>query len=785
MKKLLFVSFILFVLIPSRISAQFVLNGNATTTTPECSDSTPTFQLTPDLNDQAGEIWYTTQVSLANRFDISFELYLGNKVYSVGADGICFVFQQQSVNAGSNGGGMGYGGITPSLAIEFDTYQNAWDPAYCHTAIEKNGDVDHTDNSGNNLAGPVQLSPSNPNLPDGNWHNVEIIWNPVTDSLSMYFDCAFRIGYKGDVVTSIFGGNPNVYWGFTGGTGGSDNTQEVCVGNSYLNNLRDTSVCTGQSVTLTAQGGASYTWSPASGLNTTTSATVIATPTATTTYTVSIKNACGLISLDSVTVAVNQIPTATMLPPTDIICGGTNTGSATVVASGGTSPYTYTWLPSGGSNATASGLSAGTYTVTVSDGIGCTSTNSVATVTITQPPPLIDSIASSTPVLCNSTIGSATIGVKGGTGAYTYSWSPGGYTTAFVTGLAPGTYTVTVTDASGCPAIPSPIIISIVHPPALGASIASRVIVQCEEYGYITAQTPSGGTPPYTYSWAPNGGTNMQTVTTLTAGTYTLTVTDSNGCSATAAESITYPPMLTATPNLISEATCYGEDDGKASVTPIGGNQPYTYSWFPAGGTNATAESLSAGTYIVTVTDSNGCTATADVTITQAPGMVITTDSVDVSIFGGCVGEAAVTVVSGGVPPYTYLWSPGGQTTDTIKGQCEGAYCCTVTGANGCSEDVCVIITDASAVANISSGNGPISIYPNPSNGLFTISGINREARVEIYDVLGQNLHTQTLGGNPNKNLINLSDKASGVYFYRVVTNDGSMLGCGKIVIQR
>ncbi len=787
MKKILTLFVIFFALMPFYAGAQFVLNGNATITSPECSDSTTTYQLTPNANNQAGEIWYPTQVSLTNRFDIQFEMFLGTKAYTTGADGICFVFQQQSVNAGSSGGGLGYGGITPSLAVEFDTYKNAWDPNYCHTAIEKNGDVNHTDLSGNNLAGPVQLDPVNPNLPDGNWHNMEIIWDPTLQTLSVYYDCNLRITYTGDVINGIFGGSPNVYWGFTAGTGGSDNTQEVCIGSSYLNNLHDTSVCAGNSTTLTATGGVSYIWSPATGLNVDTGATVIATPTATTTYTVSITNGCtAAITKDSVTVTVNPLPTATMGAHTNILCGGSNTGSATVSASNGTGPYVYAWSPSGGTNATATGLSAGTYTATITDAHGCIAPTSSATVTITQPAPIRDSASALNRSACNGGNGTATVGVSGGTGPFIYSWSPGGGTNATESGLSAGTYTVTITDNNSCPGAPVTIVIG--QPDNISESIASRVIVRCEEFAYITAQTPTGGVPPYTYSWAPNGGTNMQTLTTLSAGTYTVTVTDNNGCSATASEIVTYPPMLTVTANLLSGAGCYEAKDGSASATPAGGTGAYTYSWFPSGGNNAMASGLSAGTYTVTLSDSNGCNATAAVTITQSPGMVITTDSVSVSSFGGCNGEAAVTVVSGGVPPYTYLWSPGGETTDTIKRQCEGDYCCTITGANGCSENVCVVVTNTSGIDNIESGSGEISIYPNPNNGIFTISITNYElgiTRVEIYNVLGQNLLSQPLSETEENNIINLRDKSAGMYFYRVVKADGGLLGEGKILIQK
>ena len=466
---------------------------------------------------------------------------------------------------------------------------------------------------------------------------------------------------------------------------------------------------------------------------------------------------------------------------TGTLCSGQNNGTATVTPTGGLPPFTYLWSPSGGTNATANGLSAGTYTVTITDANGCTGTVSV---NVTQPAALRDSASVLNHAPCSSGNGSATVGVIGGTGPYTYLWTPGGGTNATESGLSSGTYTVSVIDNNLC--IGAPVTITVSQPEAISASIASRVIVRCEEYAYITAQTPTGGVPPYTYSWAPNGGTNMQTVTTLSAGSYTVTVTDNSGCSATASEVVTYPPMLTVTANALSGAGCYDAKDGSATAIPTGGTGAYTYSWFPSGGTNATESNLSAGTYTVTLSDSNGCNATAAVTITQSPGMVISTDSISVTSFGGCNGVAAITVVSGGTPPFTYLWSPGGQTTDTIKNQCEGDYCCTVTGANGCSENVCIVVLNTTGIDNIQSATG-LSIYPNPNNGVFTIqlSDVSVQSSVEIYDVLGQNLLTQTLSNTQENNIINLRDKAAGMYFYRVTKSDGSLLGEGKILVQK
>ncbi len=379
MKKLLYIFLFIIALLPLRADAQFILNNSATITTPECSDSTTTYQLTPAAKNLAGEIWYTTQFNLNNKFDIQFEMFLGTQPYTVGADGICFVFQQQSTNAGSTGGGLGYGGIAPSIAVEFDTYKNAWDPAYCHTSIEKNGDVNHTDLSGNQLAGPVQLDPANPNLPDNQWHNMEIVWFPKTQTMNVYYDCILRTTYTGDIINSIFGGNPNVYWGFTAGTGSEVNVQEVCVANSYLNNLRDTTICAGKPVTITAKGGVSYTWSPNLHLNKDTGATIIASPDSTTTYTVVITNQCGFKSRDSITISVEKKFTSTISPLTDTICPGKPVKIKTTVASG--KPiYKYVWnngVTKDSASITVYPTTTTTYIVNITDGCKYLNTDSM------------------------------------------------------------------------------------------------------------------------------------------------------------------------------------------------------------------------------------------------------------------------------------------------------------------------------------------------------------------------------------------------------------------------
>jgi len=593
MRKLLYFTFLLLFLLPLNSTAQFAIVNDASITEPKCSDSSTTYLLTPDLNNQSGQIWYITPVSLTKRFDIQYEMYLGAKPYSVGADGICFVFQQQSVNAGGNGGGMGFSGITPSIAVEFDTYHNAWDPIFCHTAIEKNGDVQHNDNSGNNLAGPLQLSPGNPNLPDNAWHHVEITWNPVTDSISMYFDCVFRIAYQGDIIDSIFGGNPNVYWGFTAGTGGADNNQEICISRSYLNYLKDTTICQYDSVKLTTSGGVSYQWSPVKGLSNDTGQTVYAKPDTTTTYIVSIKNSCGVVSKDSTTITVHPTPSMSVGTPTDIKCFGASTGTASVTALNGNSPYTYLWSPSGGTNATATGLSAGTYTVTVSGTNGCSAAGKV---TITQPTTINPSITSNV-ATCIDTNGSLSVSVSGGISPYTYLWNPGGERTSVIKGLSSGKYTVTIVDANGCIDTASG---NVGIDKTFSVSVTG-LDTMCK--GQNAVLSASGAT---NYRWST--GSTSSAVTVSPASTTNYWVVGSTGvCKDSVPYTIDiYPPLVVS--NLLNDSICPG-GLVQLQVVCTGGKPAYTYTWSNGVAGNSPGpfkvSPASTTTYSVVITD--GC----------------------------------------------------------------------------------------------------------------------------------------------------------------------------------
>jgi gliding motility-associated-like protein len=199
----------------------YILNGTATQRTCNC------YVLTEDVQNSSGTVWNKNKIDLSNSFDYYFDVNLGCKDVT-GADGIAFVLQTQGTNLGSTGQGVGFKGISPSLGVIIDTWQNddENDPAYDHLAIQSNGVTDHK--STNNLAGPVTALADNDNIEDCNWHIFRIKWDATAKQLDVSMDGISRLSLPIDLVAGIFSGNPSVYWGFGAGTGGSSNKQQFC-----------------------------------------------------------------------------------------------------------------------------------------------------------------------------------------------------------------------------------------------------------------------------------------------------------------------------------------------------------------------------------------------------------------------------------------------------------------------------------------------------------------------------------------------------------------------------
>ncbi|MBL0102854.1 MAG: SprB repeat-containing protein [Bacteroidetes bacterium] len=472
-------------------------------------------------------------------------------------------------------------------------------------------------------------------------------------------------------------------------------------------------------------GSFSYSWSPSGGSSN------VATGLSAGNYTVTITDANGCTT--SLSTTVTQPTTFTLsTSTTSATCGAAN-GSATANLTGGTGPFTYNWSPSGGNTATASNLSAGSYTVTVSDANGCSST-AAANVTSFGGPTVTASIV--TPISCfGASTGSATVSVSNGTGPFTYSWSPSGGSAATATNLGAGTYTVSVSDVNGCSSSNT---ITLTQPAAMSVQASSNP-VNCFGGNNGSASTSvSGGSPTYTYNWLP-GNATTSAPTGLTAGNYTVTVTDAGGCTMTASTTVAQPAALTAitTP---TAASCNGSANGSILVTTSGGTSAYSYNWFPSGGTNATASSLAAGTYTVTVTDAHGCTVTSSAIVTEPAAISLSTSTTPASC-GSANGSASVAA-SGGAGSFTYNWQPSGGSSANASNLSAGSYSVLVTDANGCTSSMAASVSNtggptitASVVSNVScfggnngsasvsvsSGTAPYTYQWSPSGG----SGIN------------------------------------------------------------
>ncbi|MCX6315179.1 MAG: PKD domain-containing protein [Sphingobacteriales bacterium] len=206
------------ILVGQQLWAQYTLNGSAT------QDACNAYTLTPDAYTRSGSVWNNNKINLSVSFDFNFDINLGNHD-SDGADGLVFVLQPISTSVGTTGGGLGYEGIFPAVGVTVDTWQNNEnnDPVYDHIAIQLNGDIGHS--STNNIAGPVTAISGNDNIEDGNWHSLHIIWDVPSKTLTVLVDGVLRVSAVKDFVTDIFSGNPMVYWGFTGSTGGAKNWQ--------------------------------------------------------------------------------------------------------------------------------------------------------------------------------------------------------------------------------------------------------------------------------------------------------------------------------------------------------------------------------------------------------------------------------------------------------------------------------------------------------------------------------------------------------------------------------
>lgn len=451
--------------------------------------------------------------------------------------------------------------------------------------------------------------------------------------------------------------------------------------------------------TITATGsfgGYSYGWSNGS------TATALSSLCANT-YTVIVTDMFGCTAQD--TIMVNQpTPLALTLSSTSANCNQPD-GSATVIANGGVGGYSYLWSPGGQTTAAAINLIPGMYCVTVTDANGCSGN---VCINVANTPGVISTITS-TPVTCNGLCnGTASVTASSGSAPYAYLWS-NGQTTPAITGLCPGIYTCTVTDASGCTAtssatITEPAIIVIDVIPAVTICIGQSTTLNAS----ATGGHASGG---YTFNWMTPAFTGpSNTVSPTVTTTYTVTATDTAGCMSLTPQTVTVtvnPPLgVTTSPNV---SICPGINTTLSS-TPSGGDGTYTYSWMPGAGAGSTFTVSPAATITYTITITDGCTATpvtANITVTVLPLPVV---SLSPNVTTGCdptcvIFTDASTIASGTITGWN--WNFGDGNTSLLQNPAPNCY-------NAGSFDITLTVTSNGGCSSTSTINNMITIYPQP-----------------------------------------------------------------------
>ena len=414
------------------------------------------------------------------------------------------------------------------------------------------------------------------------------------------------------------------------------------------------------------------------------------------TYTVVATDANGCTGTESFTVGNACLPfniTANISPESS----AGNDGAINVTTTGGTAPYTYNWNPATGTTTgNPSGLVAGTYAVTATDANGCTGTNSFVVDAFNCP--TITVTASGTNVTCaGGNDGTATANATGGTAPYTYNWG-----SANENALTAGTYTVTATDVDGCFSTAT---VTILDGATIGMNLISKNDLNCfgDNSGSITIQA-TGGTAPYLINWGL--GLSGSTITNLSQGTYTPTITDANNCSTIGSPITLSQPSDISISGTATNVSCNGGNDGSINLNISGGAGGYTVAWSPSGnGTN-----LSAGTYTPTVTDANGCQKIGSpITVSEPLPLSVTPNITNASCFGNCDGTISLNI-SGGTAGYTVNWS-NGSTGTTVTGLCAGTISVTIIDANECT------FSDIYTITQPVSFGLSFSVTPEPTTG--------------------------------------------------------------------
>lgn len=543
----------------------------------------------------------------------------------------------------------------------------------------------------------------------------------------------------------------NTTYTVTGSNGTCSSSKTITINTTttptVATSITNTTICSGTSIVASLTGATTYTWLPSGSGSTST-----LTPTSTTVYTVTGSNGSCVSTPKNFTINVTTSPTVNVTASSASICAGQ---SSTLTASGAT---TYAWLPGGQTTTVVvvTPTANTTYTVTGSNGT-CSSTKTIS-VNVNSTPTVATSIT-------NTTICSGSSVVASVTGATTYTWLPSG--SGSTSTLSPTSTTIyTVTGSNGsCVGAAKTITVNVNTSPTVAVTASSSSICA----GQSTTLTASGAT---TYAWLPGGQTTTVVVVTPTANT-TYTVTGSNG---TCSSSKTITINVSTTPTVATSITNTTICSGSPVVVSLTGASSYT--WSPSG-SGATSTLSPTSTTIYTVTGSNGsCVGNSTTfTINTTPSPTVTSIASPTLI---CTGQSATLTANGAT---SYTWSPSA-TLSSANGSVVVANpttttVYTITGSNGtCNSNNSITLT-VSACTGIDNlvNSEVISIYPNPNNGVFTISASAaiESLNITVMNALGQTVKTETIK-NSNQTTIDMSMMSKGIYYLKANTNEGTKL---------
>ncbi len=571
--------------------------------------------------------------------------------------------------------------------------------------------------------------------------------SPLTGDTTSQTNVSINGGNDGSVTVSGTGGTPPYLYSLDGGPYQPSGTFGTLSAGSYIVTVQDNNLCTfdvnilitqpvppltatitlltdiicygtstGAVTVEASQGVAPYEYSLDGGSY---QGSGTFTALAAGAHTVTVRDAA--LSSIIVSVIINQpaIAFAATTVVTNVACFGEATGSVVLTVTGGTAPFTFLWN-NGAITGDLSGLSAGNYSVVITDANGCTTNTSLD---VTEPASALGGTAVVTSTPCSGgATGAVDLTVSGGTAPYSFSWSNGD-TSEDLINVAAGSYTVTITDANGCTTTTDVLVAGLI-----GTISVKNISCNGLTDGSIDV-TVTGGATPYSFLW--DNGAVSEDLSGLTAGDYSVTITDAGGCNISLSGTITEPPVLNVTVT-VDDIICSGTATGSAHLTVTGGTGPYTYLW-TNGQTSRDLTDVVAGDYSVTITDASGCTSVAMATITQ-PAVALTasvSSQSEISCYGAADGLVTFTA-SGGAAPYEYSLNGGAfQTSASFSGLDANTYTVTVRDINFCTDEVsvtlsnpavltldfsktdasCPAVADGSITLSIAGGTQPYNVY--------------------------------------------------------------------------